>query len=298
MSNIVILGKGFVGNQLYNYLHQDESLHVTITSRKEVDYFNEIALKKHVREVQNIFHNVAEDIIILNCSGFTGRPNVDECESKKELCLKYNTELPVFLSNFCKRNKLWFINVSSGCIYSGYEKEFTEDDIPNFGIFSNESSFYSKCKHLNEVLVNRDVTSNLRIRMPFCGANSDRNFINKILKYNNLVSFENSLTCIEDFSVFIKKFINEQHYKINPGIYNVVNPGSASAKKVVEILSKNNLINKNWNFVDIESLSLKANRSNCILSDSKIQSLNLGLRPIDSILTDTVVSVLNYESAI
>lgn len=296
MSNILILGKGFVGNHLYKHLSKNSNLHVSLVSRDDVNYFDEIALKKHIREMHNLFHNVADDFIILNCSGFTGRPNVDECEIKKELCLKYNTELPVFLSNFCKRNKLWFINVSSGCIYSGYEKEFTELDIPNFGIFSDVSSFYSKCKHLNELLVNRDVTTNLRIRMPFCSYNSERNFICKILKYDNLISYDNSLTSLEDFSVFVEKFLNNLYYKNNPGTYNVVNPGRVCSKQIVQLLSSNNLINKNWNFVDLKGIKTKANRSNCILSDSKIADMGLQLPPAIESLESSIKELVNELS--
>jgi len=280
VSNIIILGKGFVGNYLYSHLAQKNNFHTSIVSRKEIDYFDEISLKRYIRETQHIHHNDYEDIIILNCSGYTGRPNVDACESNKELCLKYNTELPVKLSYFCKKNKFWFVNVSSGCIYSGYEKNFTEEDIPNFGIFSNESSFYSKTKHLMEILVNKDVTTSLRIRMPFCGFSSERNFIEKLIKYNNLISYDNSLTSLEDFSIFIEKFIENCYYKTAPGIYNVINPGSANAKQIVDLLSKNNIINPNWNFVDVNTLNLKANRSNCVLSDEKIAQIGLQLPPV------------------
>jgi len=294
--NIIILGKGYVGTYLFSELSKNTDNHVTAISRKEVDYFDSIALKRYIRETQHIHHNDYEDIIILNCSGYTGRPNVDGCESNKELCLKYNTELPVSLSHFCKRNKFWLINVSSGCIFSGYEKNFTEDDIPNFGIYSTESSFYSKCKHLNEILCNKDVTTNLRIRMPFCGFNSDRNFLNKILNYSNLVSFDNSLTCLEDLLVFIEKFIKLEYYKILPGIYNVINPGSANAKQIVDLLSRNNLINPNWTFVDINSLSLKANRSNCVLSDNKIAELDLQLPPVFDSLEKCIGSLSEHNS--
>jgi dTDP-4-dehydrorhamnose reductase len=277
VANIILLGKGYVGTHLYNSLKQNTNFHVSSICRAEVDYFDTIALKKYIRE--NIFlnHNTHDDYIIINCSGFTGRPNVDQCESNKELCFKLNTKLPVKLSYFCKKNNYWLLNVSSGCIYTGYEKEFTEEDQPNFGIYNPESSFYSKCKHLAEELCNLDSTTFLRIRMPFCGYSSDRNFINKILKYDNLISYSNSLTCIEDFAVFVEQFIKNKYYKSHTGIYNVVNKGSANAKDVVLLLSKYNHINKNWKFVEIKDLNLKANRSNCILSDEKITSMNLKL---------------------
>lgn len=296
MVNVIILGKGFVGTNLYNHLTKNTSLHVSIVSQTEVNYFNEILLKKYVRETQNIFHNVAEDIILINCSGFTGRPNVDECEVKKEICFKYNTELPVLLSNFCKRNKLWFVNVSSGCIYSGYDKEYTEDDIPNYGIFNSESSFYSKTKHLSEILSCKDVSSSLRIRMPFCDFSSERNFLCKLIKYDKLISFDNSLTSLHDFCTFVELFLLDRIYKTNPGIFNVVNPGSANGKQIVDLFLKYNIINKNWSFVDLKNLNLKAGRTNCILSTQKINFFNLELPNVFESLEACIKKLANEIS--
>ena len=113
--------------------------------------------------------------------------------------------------------------------------------------------------------------------MPFCAYNSERNYINKIINYDNLVCYKNSMTSIDDLCTFTKEFLMHRFYKNYPGIYNVVNEGSLDGKDVVELLSKYNIINPNWKFVDIESLSLKANRSNCVLSTDKIKSLGLTL---------------------
>ena len=274
MINLFILGKGFVGTHLHNAFKTDEPFHLNIANRAEVNYFDEISLKKYIRQAH---HDNINDIVILNCSGYTGKPNVDACESNKEICLEYNTTLPIFLSNFCDKYNHWLINVSSGCIFTGYEKEFTEQDIPNFGMYNPDSSFYSKTKHLAETLVNAHSTTTLRIRMPYCAYNSDRNYINKIINYNNLVSFKNSMTSIDDLGVFIKEFILNKHYKTGPGIYNVVNEGALDGHDVVKLLTNNNIINPSWKFVDIDSLKLKANRSNCILSTDKIKALGLSL---------------------
>lgn len=278
MTNVIILGKGFIGTHLYKFLtEKSPSLGTHIVSRAEVNYFDEIQLKKYLREVGHFYDGYHSENIIINCSGFTGKPNVDQCEVKKAECFEYNVKLPVHLSHFANKNKCWLINVSSGCIYSGYDKKFTEDDEPNFGFFDTYSSFYSKCKHLCEKLIQNHNTSILRIRMPFCGYNSPRNLLVKLLNYSNLVKFKNSLTSIDDFSYFVNEFIDQQLYKTNPGIFNVVNPGGVDAEEITSILAKHNLINKNWKFVDIDSLNLKAGRSNCILSSDKIASLGLGL---------------------
>jgi hypothetical protein len=85
------------------------------------------------------------------------------------------------------------------------------------------------------------------------------------------------MTNLEDFCVFIEKFINQQYHITSPGIYNVVNPFALEAKQIVLILKEYGLQNPNWKFVEIENLNLKANRSNCVLSTEKIDKLGLRL---------------------
>jgi dTDP-4-dehydrorhamnose reductase len=44
------------------------------------------------------------------------------------------------------------IHIGSGCVYSGYDKIYSEEDTPDFGSDSYESSFYSKTKDAFEKL--------------------------------------------------------------------------------------------------------------------------------------------------
>jgi dTDP-4-dehydrorhamnose reductase len=297
VTNIIIIGRGFIGSYLKKHLATslpEASIHNI--SRADVDYFNEIKLKKYLRETSHFYDGYCTENVLINCSGFTGKPNVDECELKKEECFEYNVKLPIYLSHFCSKNKYWLINVSSGCIYTGYQKEFTEEDEPNFGFYNPESSFYSKCKHLAEKLSLNYYTSLLRIRMPFCGYSSPRNLLTKLLNYNNLVKFKNSLTSIDDFSDFVSSFIDKQFYKTEPGIYNVVNPGGMDAEEITQVLSKHNLINKNWKFVNINDLNLKAGRSNCVLSTEKITSLGLSLPSVHLSLDRCAQMMASNES--
>ena len=175
------------------------------------------------------------------------------------------------------------IHISSGCIYSGYAKEYTEKDLPNFGLFDNESSWYSKTKHAAELILKDRNAYIFRIRMPFTKDNTPRNFLNKVLKYDNLIDFDNSMTGIEDLAKFILNFLKKDwNAYLAPDIFNVVNPGAISIREIVNIMRKYDIDNKNWKFVDIETLQLKANRSNCILDSSKITKLNLGLPDINT----------------
>lgn len=131
-SKILILGRGFIGTFLWFHLLDQTPV---IANTEHVNY-HEIA-ELHTYLLNN-------DIgVVINASGFTGRPNVDEAEFKKELCWKLNVSSPLDINKLCNDLDVKYIHISSGCIYDGHEKVFNEDDKPNFGLF-DESSFTQK----------------------------------------------------------------------------------------------------------------------------------------------------------
>ena len=113
------------------------------------------------------------------------------------------------LAGFCLKSNAKLINVSSGCIYDGTEL-YEEEDWPDFGLDSKSSSWYSRTKHAAELSLNAfPNVYTLRIRMPVCNDfNSGKNYLTKILKYNNLLEETNSKTIIEDLINVINKIVN------------------------------------------------------------------------------------------
>jgi len=264
MPRVLILGLGYIGSKLKTFL-EEKNVVVTAYSQKILDYTSE-------SELRRILSNGVFDCVV-NCSGYTGSPNVDGCESNKELCYYYNVKIGLLINKLCTEYKINHICVSSGCIYTGYEKQFTENDIPNFGLFNPDSSFYSKTKHILETIFDFTNSSILRIRMPFDGNPENKNYLYKLYKYNDLISFDNSLTNVNDLCNFIYKMIN----KFYPGIFNVVNSQKINAQQIIEIFKKNNLVNPNWRFVEIKDLNIIAGRSNCVLSSTKISNIGYSL---------------------
>lgn len=282
----LILGKGFIGTHLANYFasHDISYIHV---SRVDVDYNSQSTLNTFIRS-SNIN-------TVINCSGYTGVPNVDACETNKKLCYDYNVTYPLNVAATCNELGVPLYHIGSGCIYTGYDKEFTEKDEPNFGIHSDDSSFYSKCKHIFETAIRDENTRILRIRIPFTSNVSSKNYIMKLLKYDTLISKKNSITSVTDFCLFLTQLI-----KLNPdhGIYNVVNPDPVTAKDVTAILQRHNIFNKNWKYIDVKDLETKAQRSNCILSTSKIKNLGLELpSAYDSLSRDIELFANSHVSA-
>lgn len=261
MNNVLILGAGYVGTELYSHSNK-EHISFFLKSRKDLDYSNNLELRKFI---------LNNDInYVVNCSGFTGRPNVDEGELKKKDCWYLNVLLPLKISKICKDIGIGYIHISSGCIYSGYEKEFTEHDESNFGLYDH-SSFYSKSKHAFETL--NDYGCTIRVRMPFSNDLNDRSYITKILKYDNLVNYKNSKTYIPDLCEFIEHIIEKNISTSSIGVINFVNPEALDTKDVTDMMKSYNLENKNWKFVDIKDINMAAPRSNCVLSIDKLKTL-------------------------
>jgi dTDP-4-dehydrorhamnose reductase len=263
----VILGKGFIGTHLSQYFKQNNIDH-KIFSQSELDYTDPNTFKDFLDS------NDKDIKWVINCSGYTGVPNVDACEDNKEFCYAYNVLYPMQVVKLCNQYKIPVIHIGSGCIYSGYEKEFTEEDTPNFGIYSNQSSYYSKCKHVFETFAKEFNCYVLRIRIPFTDILTRKNYFSKLLNYDTLINELNSVTSLNDFDEFVVRFIS---IKPEYGIYNVVNPEPVKAEEVIEILKDNKILNSRWRFIELKDLNTKANRSNCVLTTDKIKDLGLQL---------------------
>ena len=275
IKNILILGKGYVGGHLSAYL---QTLGATVIhlSKADLNYTNPEFFEKLLKTRNETYHGRIDWVI--NCSAYTGGYTIDGCEDHKEDCFNYNVLVPLQLTKICNSMHIPIIHFSTGCLYQGYDKIFTETDIPNFGIDSYDSPFYSKTKDCFERLSESMQRYIFRIRLPFSGNFEPKNYIYKIINYNNLTSKQNSMTCLDDLMGFVEQFICLADTRCpNVGTYNVVNDGSVDNFTVIDMLKQKGIYNKKWKFVSETEIVTRAKRSNCILSTDKIKSLGLGL---------------------
>lgn len=265
---VLILGEGYIGSFLNKHLQP--LFRTSCLRQSALDYTN-------INTITNFLAATNWDVVI-NCFGFTGVPNVDNCEQEKNKCWFYNVVAPHTVLVAADKHNIPVIHVSSGCIYTGYEKQFTEEDEPNFGLYNPCSSYYSKTKHAFETIAKNFNASILRIRMPFDSTQNRKNYLNKIYSYNNLISLPNSLTSIFDLSNLIKQMI-ENLQNLPQGPLNVANHGHVEAKTIVNMLKDNGVSNPNWNFIDLKDLNTTAQRSNCVLDTYKLFKLGLNMPP-------------------
>ena len=289
----IILGKnGYIAEAIIKELTSRDLPHIAL-SRTDVDYTNmktldnwlsNTAYKKTVKH-----HNIS----IINCAGYIGKPNVDACELNKADTVEGNVIFPAMLSQLCANKGYLYTHISSGCIYGGYTKDFTEEDAPNFD-FQN-GSFYSGTKALAEKIVKQNAPNSyiFRLRIPFDEFASPRNYLTKLLTYDQLLDARNSLSHRADFAKYTIDLIEQ---KVPFGIYNVTNKGSVTTKEVVELMKEHLKPNKEFKFfskLDNFMQKVTAPRSNCVLDTSKIEQY-LPIRTAQEALEDAISNYLLY----
>ena len=272
---ILILGKGYVGQALYKHLISKADINtVEIVShgdgfspgRGTIDYHNEDAL----HDFLHVF-DLGKGDIVINCSGFTGRPNIDQCEVERIKTLKLNVEVPLMINKLCNELDIDYYHISSGCVYTGYEKDWTEEDEPNFGPILEETSFYSYSKYEFE-RQSKDCAI-LRLRMPFDDEFNHRSYLTKIIGYDNLISCPNSKTYLNTLVEVIWELAKSDLSAKDIGILNIVNSDALDAHDVCRILRYYDLHNENWNMIWPADLKTAAPRSNCRISNDKLKRL-------------------------
>ena len=234
----LILGSGYIGNHLFNHIKRYHD--VEQVNQRRVDYTFTKAFEGS-QDFRSYLTDKRFDIAV-NCSGYTGRPNVDACEDDKATCWTYNVTAPPRTAEMLNLFKIPMIHVSSGCIYQK-DRKWSEEDEPNFGLYNRDSSFYSMSKHAGELSLEGMDGYILRIRMPFCGTDQHKNILVKYLKYNDIISESNSLTSVYDLCKAIETLAIKR-FEIDNGIYNVVNRGNITAAQVLDLMREEGLENQ------------------------------------------------------
>jgi len=271
---ILLGGTGYVGGAFQNLFKKDGIDYISVT-RSDCDYTRGDSLRKLLDEVKPEF--------VINAAGYTGKPNVDACESDRMNCLYGNAILPGVIAAACSEKKIPWGHVSSGCIYTGRRSDglgFREEDIPNFSFRQNNCSFYSGTKALGEELLSEEKNCYLwRLRLPFSEVDGPRNYLTKLMRYTTLADFENSLSQLNEYVGAAWACWSK---RVPFGIYNVTNPGAVTTREVVGLIQKAGVCNKEYQYFSDEaefmSKAATARRSNCVLDSSKLERAGIVLR--------------------
>jgi dTDP-4-dehydrorhamnose reductase len=306
---IILLGAtGYVGQAFENALKTRGEKFVAL-SRKEVDYTRFDTLLAYLQKCKASF--------VLNSAGYTGKPNVDACETDWAGTLQGNTLFPQTVAQTCSALQIPWGHVSSGCIYSGakvsengathIERDltkvdvraltqknallgFTEEDEPNFTFRKPPCSFYSGTKALGEEAIQGVGQSYIwRLRIPFEEFDNARNYLSKVQRYSKVYDNVNSLSHRADF---VNACLDLVKCKAPFGIYNVTNPGFVTTRQVIEMIKE--ILRPKQDFTFWESdeefykVAAKTPRSNCIMDTTKLLKAGVKMRSVEEALESSL----------
>lgn len=273
MKKVVVIGDGFIASHLKYDIAK-------------------CRLTPNENEMYSFIRNLRADVLI-NATGFCGKPNVDQCEVKKIETYTGNVIIPLMLAEACARRDMHMIHLGSGCIYYGNSPSATtcyqmnclfgdvdgetttynniashiEDTGWKETDFANAESHYSKTKYACDLAIGsmKNVTT-LRLRMPISPKDHPRNLLNKLLGYQKVVEEPNSVTFMEDLINAIDYAIEKEKF----GIYHITSPKPLTHSVLLEEYKK--YVN-NHEYISISKEDLSkitvAQRSNCILDVRK-----------------------------
>jgi len=278
MKFLIYGGNGWIGQQIVHLLR--EMNHEVIIGQSRIDNYETTLM-----EVQHI----NPDRIICTTGRTSGGNynNIDYLEGLDKTAenLRDNLQGPVNLGIISNINKTHVTYLGTGCIYhydddhpipnvldwdNGKNKNnhgFTEDDKPNF--FGSQ---YSIVKGMTDQLIRQyDNVLNARIRMPITAdLTSPRNFITKILSYENVIDMPNSMTVLPDLlPVLIDLSINKV-----TGTVNLVNDGVISPADVIELYKQYVNPDHKYNRIPLSQLVTVGKRSNNYLQCDRLKQLH------------------------
>jgi len=285
MKKVLLLGaSGYMGGAFKAALVK-RNYQMLTPSRDQINYCNFEVLRKYIQEQGGI------DFLI-NAAGFTGKPNVEQCEIKREETLQGNLLLPQMLSHLATVKNFRWLQIGTGCIYNGDNdgNGFGEEDEPNFSFKQNNCSFYSGVKAVAEACLKGDPRCYVaRLRIPFDENDGPRNFITKLLTYPKIYDNINSISHIGDF---VGTCLDLYERDCPTGVYNITNEGAISTRQVVKMIKE--ILNPDRKFeffADDEEFYrvAKTPRSNCILDIEKLRSLGLTIRPARDAVREALI---------
>lgn len=274
---IIIFGyKGWIGKQIIESLESLKAENEIITSDIRVDNY---------REVEDFIIAIKPDRIICVIGRTYGNNinSIDYLEQKGNLRININDNLysPLNLALITNKYNIHLTYMGTGCIFNGYDKEYSEDDNPNFF-----GSSYSIVKGFTDKIIkNFDNVLNVRIRMPITDdINCNRNFINKIINYKKICSMRNSMTVLPELLPLLVDMIIKKEI----GTINLVNPEYISHNEILKLYKE--ILNPEfkWDNMTIEEQNklLLSERSNNILNTEKLQKLYPDVKDIKTSIKD------------
>jgi len=208
-NKVLVLGKGYLGKEFER--HGFETWGKSkLTFQYPLPAFPNNALE----EIRNY------DVVV-NC---IGKSNTRWCEREDNLheAMFVNSELPGLISEYCNRNGIRYVHISTGCLYGDTVEPATEST------HIAAHCRYTLTKWMGEILCNpKDLI--VRPRLYFSDVEDKNNLLCKLQKFRSFTGDKvDSVSSTSTIVGAVKELIQADQ----SGIFNVAQEGSASIAKI------------------------------------------------------------------
>jgi 3,5-epimerase/4-reductase len=269
MKWLVFGHKGWIGQQVVKIIESKEYTVVTTDIRADDE-----------QNVDKLLQDINPDRVIslIGRTHGEGYSTIDYLEQKGKLIENVRDNLygPLVLGLLCQKYNIHYTYLGTGCIFSGYNEEYKEENTPDFF-----GSSYSVVKGFTDRLMKQldDNVLNVRIRMPITSEkNNVRNFIYKITHYEKICSMTNSMTVLPE----LLPLMIDMADKKQTGTINLTNPGAITHNEILEMYKEivdPTFIWQNFTIEEQDNILLSG-RSNNILDTTKLVNLYPNVKPI------------------
>ena len=235
---ILILGSsGILSKTLQLYLSKKNIDFLTISRERNSNrnfYLKDISNFKNLEQL--IFK--IKPKYIINCIGVTKFNNTYK---NKKLTILLNTKMPIYLAELCKLNKIYFLHISTDCVFSGKKGNYSDNS------YKDTKDLYGLSKNKGEVK-NKFTTT---IRTSFIGPelNTKKSLLSWFLNEKKFVrgygkAFFSGITSLE-----LSKIIYNYFIKKNILQNKIINIGSRRTSKFTLLTKIRKIFKKNINIV-------------------------------------------------
>lgn len=246
MKFLVLGATGMAGHTISIYL-KERGHHVIAFSKRPFSYCeNIIGDAKDLHLIEKIINNYDFDAVI-NCIGILN----SDAELNNHNAVFLNSYFPHYLSSITKDSRTKIIHMSTDCVFSGKDGNYTEISL------RDGESFYDRSKALGELVNNKDLT----FRNSIIGPDSKSNGIglfNWFMKQDGEVHGYSKAIWTGVTTLTIAKAMEQAVEENLCGLYNLVNKETINK---YELLMLFNSYFKNNKLTIIQSDKLNINKS-------------------------------------
>lgn len=211
---------GMLGNYVHTYFKANTEFDVVGITRKEIDLSD-------ITNFSLLDNAFKKDDVVINCVGvIKQRNNAEDLDF-----IIVNSAFPHYVNNVCKNVGARFINISTDCVFSGFDGDYNEESL------HDAEDIYGRTKSLGEP---SDATT---VRTSIIGEEKN-NFCsliewvkgNRDKKVNGFTNhLWNGITCLQ-FAKVCEYIITKDYYW--EGVRHIFSPRYITKYELVKLISK------------------------------------------------------------